>query len=258
MSNRQTKRPSLGTGRHTPCPSLAMAVLALGMAAAPGTSHAQTQDDHGCYGAEFAREDGPIRSIRLIPPRQPAPDEPDDVFGHDIAQITFTRWDVPGIVFDVIASSGHDDTLMEAMVECDGGRFLMSRAGDAMFLEALGVLYTPSGPLGPFLGSGDADGGRLVGLFRLDRIDTPGRCVVEADPGEVTLMAGDISTRVFEAESLLASIGYLRELPDQIFDARTEAALRAFQRDYGLTETGQIDPGTAMSLRGAAIQAGSC
>lgn len=61
-----------------------------------------------------------------------------------------------------------------------------------------------------------------------------------------TPMSGD---DVVQLQERLLELGYDPGRPSGVFDDRTEAALRAFQRDYGLYPDGVCGPATLRSLR---------
>ena len=53
--------------------------------------------------------------------------------------------------------------------------------------------------------------------------------------------AGDLHPRVEQLETYLLAGGYFLQGPDMVFDAATTTAVRAYQRDVGLPETGEVD-----------------
>ena len=62
---------------------------------------------------------------------------------------------------------------------------------------------------------------------------------------------GDFTEEVKELQTLLFEAGYLTSQPDGIFGDRTEAAVKAYQADQGLPQTGVADDALIERLRGA-------
>ncbi len=52
-----------------------------------------------------------------------------------------------------------------------------------------------------------------------------------------------------EMQGLLNALGYNSGAPDGLMGKKTRAAISAFQRDYGLPENGQLNPGTIKLIR---------
>jgi hypothetical protein len=238
--------------------ALAAVFLALGPAMAPGVA-AQAL----CHGVDdLPRGEGPVRSMRLggfDPARAGTSQGEEDRGGIFYLTFAFTIWDVPGVTF--LSSGGCNDGqggLVECSIDCDGGGFAVLADGEDVLFEALGPIYSAEGALAPFFSSGDADGERFFGAYRLAPVEQGGRCVPDAGSDAGTLAAGDISGRVAEAERLLAGLGYHREVPDQLFDARTAAAVAAFQGDFGLPVTGEINAETALAMEAATVAYGGC
>lgn len=209
-----------------------------------------------CHGVDdLPRTDSPIRSVRL---RGFDPAGMTGDWGDVVLDLAFTKWDVPGVTFTTGAECGTSGDLVTCSIDCDGGTFVVMADGPAALVEALGVVYSAEGAVAPFFTSGEPDGEILRGLFRLDPIAGGGHCLPDPLNAGATLAAGDISPRVTEAERLLASLGYHPELPDAVFDARTATAVRAFQSDFRLPVTGQIDRQTALALNAATTVIGGC
>ncbi len=61
--------------------------------------------------------------------------------------------------------------------------------------------------------------------------------------------AGPSRTVVKEMQGILNSLGYDTGTPDGLAGRKTRAAVSAFQKDYGLPENGQLNPGTIKLLR---------
>jgi len=64
--------------------------------------------------------------------------------------------------------------------------------------------------------------------------------VTSSDPGRAVTK---------EMQTLLNSLGYNSGTPDGLAGKMTRAAISAFQKDYGLPENGQLNPGTIKLLR---------
>ncbi len=64
----------------------------------------------------------------------------------------------------------------------------------------------------------------------------------------MTLRRGDRGARVFDLQRRLNELGYNPGPVDGIFGPRTEAAVRAFQRDAGLVPDGIVGPRTRAAL----------
>lgn len=87
----------------------------------------------------------------------------------------------------------------------------------------------------------DADGVQLYGKWRLRPAD-PSVCrELETKAPEMAFTAGDLHPRVEQLEIYLLAGGYFLHGPDMVFDAATATAVRAYQRDVGLPETGEVD-----------------
>lgn len=75
------------------------------------------------------------------------------------------------------------------------------------------------------------------------KTDSP---IIEAKAGDVTVQ---IRQETLQAvQQALVQRNYLRATPDGIFGPRTEAALRAFQKDQQLPETGVPDAATVVRI----------
>lgn len=68
-------------------------------------------------------------------------------------------------------------------------------------------------------------------------------------PGQVLLRRGDRGDQVRNLQTLLRRLGYAVGTVDGIFGPVTEQAVRAFQRDAGLSQTGQVDGDTWATLQ---------
>jgi hypothetical protein len=62
--------------------------------------------------------------------------------------------------------------------------------------------------------------------------------------GAAELRRGDQSDRVAAVQLALGRIGYLKSLVDRDFGEKTEVAVRAFQKQHNLAETGVVDAAT--------------
>jgi len=79
--------------------------------------------------------------------------------------------------------------------------------------------------------------------------------VVEDQPlteADIAEMEAEQSERLTQAQQALITLGYLEGRADGISGPRTQAAIRAFQRDHGLNETGELDDGTWQAIDKAA------
>lgn len=224
----------------------ASAAMILLLAFAAGPAQAQEIKQRVCYRAEVPRSYGPVRAItaRL------------DGNGVDIQ---FTEWDTPNATFLASAacteSSGR---LIHCSIDCDGGRADLALTPDGrLSVLAKGLRSLSLGQASRLLGSLDADGGALSGLYVLSESDTE-QCAPEGETYPVALEAGDDTPAVAEAEKLLNDLGFLLEKPDSIYSERTQAAVAQFQSASGLKATGIIDRETARRLVAQAAANGGC
>lgn len=65
---------------------------------------------------------------------------------------------------------------------------------------------------------------------------------------DMHLKKGDSATQVHKAQVLLVKTNYLNDKADGVFGSKTENAVKAFQKDQGLKETGIIDGETFTHL----------
>ena len=59
---------------------------------------------------------------------------------------------------------------------------------------------------------------------------------------------GDTGSLVLDAQNTLMIFGYDVGIPNGVYDSRTEQAVKKFQKENGLKETGEIDGGTYCKL----------
>lgn len=210
--------------------------------------------DGACYSASFPREQGPIREItaRVEPSGNSEGSEPYSL------SIAFTEWDVPNQVFDTVAACSLSGGALHCGIDCDGGQATLV-AGDngRLFMQTSSLRY---GVIGDdnLLSVGDVDSGALTGLRALRRDTAKKDCRPTPDHVFAALEIGDISPRVQQAEGMLNRIGQFLEFPDTVFDEATEAAVRTFQGQYGLGQSGRIDEATAVALVRASASGGGC
>ncbi|GAA4423586.1 hypothetical protein GCM10023090_15940 [Acidovorax lacteus] len=92
-------------------------------------------------------------------------------------------------------------------------------------------------------GQGLGGGGRLA----VDGAAAPSQTSApRAAPAAATPAAGGLSLR--DAQERLNALGYTAGTPDGAMGQRTAAALRAFQKDKGLPQSGRLDAATAAAL----------
>lgn len=220
--------------------------LFLLLALSAGASDAQEIKQGVCYRAEVPRSYGPVRAItaRL------------DGNGVDIQ---FTEWDTPNTTFlagaSCVESGGR---FIHCSIECDGGHAELALTADGrLSVLAKNLRSLSLGQASRLLGSLDADGGVLSGLYVLSESNTD-QCAPEGETYQVALEAGDDTPAVAAAEKLLNDLGFLLEKPDDIYSERTQAAVAQFQSASGLTATGIIDRETARRLVAQAAANGGC
>ena len=127
--------------------------------------------------------------------------------------------------------------------ECDGGSLYYTHSADGLLVEGQGF-RVESMQFDSVLNMSfviDADGVQLYGKWLLKPAD-PSVCQeLETKAPDVAFTAGDLHPRVEQLETYLLAGGYFLQGPDMVFDAATTTAVRAYQRDVGLPETGVVD-----------------
>lgn len=219
-----------------------LSLLALGA----GAAQAQEIKQSVCYRAEVPRSYGPVRSVTAKLDRN----------GVDVQ---FTEWDTPNTVF--LAGAACAETgggLIHCSIDCDGGHVDLALTPDGrLSLLAKSLRSLSLGQESRLLGSLDADGGVLSGLFVLSESSAE-QCTPDGETYQVALEAGDDTPAVAAAERLLNDLGFLLEKPDNIFSERTKTAVVQFQTASGLAATGVIDAETARRLVAQAATNGGC
>ena len=226
------------------CPIAAVSAEAPGVEAISGT----------CYAASFDREHGPMKEItaEVEPSSQTDGSEPYNL------SLAFTEWDVPNEVFDTVAGCTVSGGVLHCSIDCDGGHAAIALGSDGRLVMQTSYLRYGSTGDENLLAVSDADGGSLTGLYALKADTTRKDCRPTPDHIFAVLETGDISPRVQQAETILNRIGQFLEFPDTVFDEATEAAVRDFQRQYGLGASGRIDEQTALALVRASASLGGC
>jgi hypothetical protein len=234
-----------------------LALLLAGVAIATSLVQAEEKadvTDGACYSASFPREQGPIREIaaRVEPSGEGEGSEPYRL------SIAFTEWDVPNQVFDTVAACSLSGNMLNCGIDCDGGQAKLVAGDDGrLFMQTSSLRFGATGDQN-LLSVGDADSGALTGLHALRRDTARKDCRPTPDRVFAALEIGDISPRVQQAEGMLGRIGQFLDFPDTVFDDATEAAVRTFQGQYGLGQSGRIDDATAVALVRASASGGGC
>jgi hypothetical protein len=210
--------------------------------------------DGACYSASLPREQGPIREIaaRVEPSGN---GEGSEAYSLSIA---FTEWDVPNQVFDTVAACSLSGDALHCGIDCDGGQATLVAGDDGrLFLQTSSLRYGATGN-DNLLSANDGESGALTGLHALKRDAARKDCRPTPTQVFAALEIGDISPRVQQAEGMLNRIGQFLEFPDTVFDEATEAAVRGFQGQYGIGQSGRIDEATAVALVRASQSGGGC
>lgn len=221
------------------------AVLLSGIILGAGQVAAQEIKYGTCYRTEVPRSYGPVRSItaRL------------DKSG---VEIQFTEWDAPNATFLASASCEGKGRLILCSIDCDGGHADLAVTQDGkLSILARGLRTLATGEPSRLLGSLDADGGVLYGLYLLSESNAE-QCEPDGEAYLVKLEPGDDTPAVAEAEKLLNDLGFLLEKPDNIYSDRTADAVAGFQSAAGLKPSGIIDAETARKLISEAAASGGC
>ncbi|KQT85907.1 peptidoglycan-binding protein [Aurantimonas sp. Leaf443] len=71
-------------------------------------------------------------------------------------------------------------------------------------------------------------------------VDVPKEWALNVDAGQLTATV-DMKRAIRNVQAILGKLGYQAGTPDGVIGARTTEAIRAFQKDAGLTVTGQVD-----------------
>jgi hypothetical protein len=202
-----------------------------------------------CMTLHNEREDGPIKDMAV---------QIDRADRADFIHISFTEWDVPNILFDTRAICSDKGDQLFCNIDCDGGSVTVSAASnDTWKLDAQHLNYAMIGPESLF--AADApDAGSLTGSFSVKKAEGDKLCRAAPDIVFVAIEPGDISPRVQRAERLLNRLGHLLEFPDTVYDEATAEAVRRFQRQYDLMETGSIDQATSDALSSVGFAGGGC
>lgn len=198
-----------------------------------------------CMTLHNDRKDGPIKDMAVQ-------------LQNDVISISFTEWDVPNTVFETRAGCTLANGKLECQIDCDGGHVTVSAAPDGAWELDSSLLYSMTGSDSLFSVQGVSDVASLLGKFRVARDTQNKLCRMAPDRVFVGLAPGDISPRVKRAEKLLSRLGLLLEFPDTVYDEATAEAVRRFQRQYGLAQTGIIDEPTSQALVSAGFVGTGC
>ncbi|BCG87090.1 hypothetical protein MesoLj113c_32000 [Mesorhizobium sp. 113-3-9] len=221
---------------------LAMVLLGLG----PEIARAADKFESGqCMTLHNDRKDGPVKDMAVQ-------------LQDDIIRISFTEWDVPNTEFETSAKCYLVKGKLECQIDCDGGHVTVSSTPDGAWDLDSTLLYSMTGSESLFTVQPGPDIASLVGKFRVSRDEGNKQCKVLPDHVFAALQPGDISPRVKRAERLLSRLGLLLEFPDTVYDEATAEAVRRFQRQYGLTQTGIIDEPTSAALVSAGFVGTGC
>ncbi|MBN9217670.1 MAG: peptidoglycan-binding protein [Mesorhizobium sp.] len=221
---------------------LAMALLGL----VPEIARAADKFESGqCMTLHNDRKDGPVKDMAVQ-------------LQDDIISISFTEWDVPNTEFQTSAKCYPQKGKLECQIDCDGGHVTVSAAPDGAWELDSSLLYSMTGSESLFAVQGVSDTAFLLGKFRVARDTQNKLCRMSPDRVFVGLAPGDISPRVERAEKLLSRLGLLLEFPDTVYDEATAEAVRRFQRQYGLAQSGIIDEPTSQALVSAGFVGTGC
>lgn len=172
--------------------------------------------------------------------------------------ITYTLPDVPQVLFFTSCAIAENETV-SCHLECDGGKLEITHTPEQLSVKSSiriesmqfdSVLYQP--PM-------DADGAQLYGTFFLKPAPLEQCRDMENRTPDIELQAGDVNVLVEALEENLIKGGYLLGAADIIFDGRTRDALKAYQRDAGLQQSGKAGPEVRRQLATDSVLAfGGC
>jgi hypothetical protein len=222
--------------------------LALGtsLIASPAFAADGTLKIGACYGKDYTRAEGPLRSVRAV-------------YNKTSAKLTFSQWDVPNFSFNVFAfCRDGTDRVGRCGVECDGGQLeIIADLSGRLALIASNLRFAAEGL--PSRQAGDeTDSGTLTETFMLDPMPEDKACEAFSETVWPVLEAGDAMPVVLDIETALNQLGYLLETPDPVFSAVTAKAVSEFQSAYDLASTGKVDATTSLLLKQAASIGGGC
>jgi hypothetical protein len=221
-----------------------LAVVLLGLV--PPIAQAADKFETGkCMTLQNDRKAGPVKDMAVQ-------------LQDDMIRLSFTEWDVPNTTFQTSAKCYRVDGKLECQIDCDGGHVTVTSKRDGSWELDSSLNYAMTGSGSLFTVQPDPDVASLLGKFKVSRDDRNKQCTVSADHVFAALQPGDISSRVQRAEKLLSRLGLLLEFPDTIYDEATAVAVRRFQRQYGLAQTGIIDEPTSAALVSAGFVGTGC
>lgn len=155
--------------------------------------------------------------------------------------LTYSLPDQPNITYVTYCALGGKSSVT-CSVDCDGGN--MTLTDHSRFLEVdarIRIEQVRFDSLLSLAGAMDAGGTSLRGKWRLTPAPVTQCQSLEARAQPLALMVGDIYPAVTKLEQRLMEGGYLTSGPDTIYGPETAEAVRAFQADNGLDQTGIAD-----------------
>lgn len=241
--------------------SLVRALTGLGALAASllPLHGAQAQEDKDilsaagqCFRASYKAERGDVRDIRIFFERSVSKEPGQEIY----VDLNYSYWDVPNETYGMTANCSSNGREIICGIECDGGRLRLQLAEDGRLLaEAIGLrtdAHEASKSLLPDYNG--ADGLVLNNIFALERTGpADSSCNFDPQTTFVALQAGDLSPRVAILEAKLNQLGHLLEFPDEVFDEVTSAAVKSFQSQYRLADTGIVDEPTARAIESVSL-----
>lgn len=156
--------------------------------------------------------------------------------------MTFTQGGQPYILYFTSCGVAEND-IVRCSIDCDGGNMSYTHSAEGLEVDA-GHIRIESVQFDSLLngaGRDGADGASLTGLFQLK----PAKAEICQDLNSrmpvIELQAGDVHQFVAGLERNLIAGGYFVGGADTVFDARTSQAVRSYQGDAGLEQTGLVD-----------------
>ncbi|RUV04132.1 peptidoglycan-binding protein [Mesorhizobium sp. M6A.T.Cr.TU.017.01.1.1] len=208
-----------------------------------------------CLGADYSKEASNIKQVRLRFVGSQEITKGYSPVGTGSVVLSYSLWGFPNHehLWEGYCSK-KSDKFLECGQDCQGGSLKITLRGPKVYAYAKGLVYSLKGSISILATQGSL--GSFSGMFPLMPVsDAAGgrNCRAAVEHVSVQWRPGDVSSVVEEAEERLSVLGYFLEVPDWTFDDRTSAALRRFQKRYGLEPTGYYDDNTEAMLAAASL-----
>ncbi|SHI49873.1 Putative peptidoglycan binding domain-containing protein [Shimia gijangensis] len=173
-------------------------------------------------------------------------ESPQDKIGEMVVtsdgDMTYTQKGQPNILYFSGCGVAEND-VVKCSIECDGGNMSYTHSVEGIEVDASGFRIETMQFDSILNGAGrdGADGEVLYGVFLLKPAPVEMCRKVNARMPDIILQAGDVHPFVAGLERNLLAGGYFVGGADTVFDTRTTDAVKAYQADVGLEQTGHAD-----------------